>query len=60
VLHASNLLLDSENMKIAASALAFVLVTGIPATADAAAWEDVISTGSFGSYSALESAPAVC
>jgi galactan endo-beta-1,3-galactanase len=46
-------------MKIAATALAFVLVTGIPASANAdvhaAAWEDVIGTGSFGSYGALES-----
>ncbi|MFD5830145.1 family 16 glycosylhydrolase [Lentzea sp. NPDC060358] len=42
-------------MRTAATALVLVLAGGLPAPARAAAWEDVITPGSFGSYGALES-----
>ncbi|MGW6441631.1 glycoside hydrolase family 16 protein [Lentzea sp. NPDC055074] len=42
-------------MRIAATALVLVLTAGLPSPAQAAAWEDVITPGSFGGYGALES-----
>ncbi|GGM87537.1 hypothetical protein GCM10011609_25210 [Lentzea pudingi] len=42
-------------MRIAATGLVLVLMSGLPSPARAAVWEDVIGPGSFGGHGALES-----